>query len=973
MDYKVGEIKNGFLLERQEFIEEANSLASIFVHVNSGAKLLHLKNDDPNKVFAIGFKTLPSDDTGVAHVLEHSVLCGSKKFPAKEPFVELLKGSLNTFLNAMTFPDKTLYPFASKNEKDFLNLMDVYMNAVFYPNIYDVKEILMQEGWHYEIDSAEDELTYNGVVYNEMKGAFSSPQGILMQKINHSLFNNCYKYVSGGDPDVIPQLTQEMFESFHKKYYQPSNSYIFVYGDGEIEKYLEFIDKDYLSNLSKQDLDFSIKLDDGFGQPKEELHEYAVSEDCDEMDRAYMALNFVTGESTDSELSISLGILNNILMESEAAPLKRALLDAGLAMDVNGYFDDSTLQPTFSIILSNTDEKRKEEFKNIVFTTLENLVRNGIDEEIVYACVNREEFMLRESQMSGMPKGLLYYFKAMSTWMYGDDPLKSLKFEKYLENIKKNIKSGYFENLIDKYFLKNNHTSLVILAPKKGLNIEKKDKLNSELALRKSMLSKTEINELINANRKLKERQNTLDTKEALATIPMLSLEDIDKNCKNLSIEELSLNGVKLLYHKMPTNKIAYINCMFSTENLEEEEIPYAALLSHLLGKVDTKNYDYMELNKKIMLSTGGINFENQVFSNHASTNNYKAFLNSKCKVMIGKLDTGIELLTEVVTNSLFEDKDRIREIINMLIYQNQMMIMESGHMTAAIRLSSYLSASSAYVEKTMNYEFYEFLLGLENNFETEIDVLLEKLKKVSKKLFVKNSLTITLTSDEEECSLLKDKVHILLDKLITEESISIKHPFKEDIKNEGILTTSNVQYVACGYNFKKLGFDYSGKMLVLKTVLSKDYLWNRIRVLGGAYGAMVYLTKDGNLILVSYRDPNLKETLKAYEETVSYLEKFEVSDREMLKYIIGTISDLEQNLTPEEEGWQAIKNYFCGITQEALQKERQEILTATAQDIRNLKNLVEAVISKDCIAVVGNEAAIKEEQKLFSNLIKLM
>ena len=973
MDYKVGEIKYGFLLERQEFIDEANSLASIFVHIKSGAKLLHLKNHDPNKVFAIGFKTIPNDDTGVAHVLEHSVLCGSKKFPAKKPFVELLKGSLNTFLNAMTFPDKTLYPFASKNEKDFLNLMDVYMNAVFYPNIYDVKEILMQEGWHYEIHKPEDELTYNGVVYNEMKGVFSSPQGILMQKINHSLFNNCYKYVSGGDPDVIPQLTQEMFESFHKKYYQPSNSYMFIYGDGEIEKYLEFLDKEYLSNLSKQDLDFHIELDDGFKHPKEELYEYAVSEECDDMNRAYMALNFVTGKSTDSELSISLSILNSILLESEAAPLKRALLDAGLAIDVNGYFDDSTLQPTFSILLGNTDEKRKEKFKNITFTTLSNLVRNGIDEDIVDACVNREEFMLRECQESGMPKGLLYYFKAMNTWIHGEDPLKPLKFEKYLEHIRENIKSGYFENLIDKYFLKNDHTSLVILAPKKGLNLEKKEKLSKKLALRKSLLSNTEINEIIDDNRRLKERQNTPDTKEALATIPMLSLEDIDKNPKKLNVEELSLDGVKLLYYKVPTNKIAYLNFMFSTENLREEEIPYAALLSQLLGKLNTKNYNYMELNKKIMLSTGGINFENQVFPNYVSTDKYKAFFNSKCKVMIGKIDVGMELLTEIITNSLFEDKGRIRELINMMVYQNQMMLMEAGHMTAAIRLGSYFSASSAYIEKTMNYEFYEFLLGLENNFETEIDMLIEKLKKVSKKLFVKKSLTITLTSDEEEFSLLKDNLHILLDKLIAEESTTIKHQFKEEIKNEGILTPSNVQYVACGYNYKSLGFNYSGKMLVLKTVLSNDYLWNKIRVLGGAYGAMIFVGKDGTFILVSYRDPNLKETLKAYEEIGHYLDKFQASDREMLKYIIGTISALEPNLTPEEEGWQTIKNYICGVTQDVLQKERQEVLNVTAQDIRDLKKLVEAVISKKCFVILGNEGAIMEEQKLFNNLIKLM
>lgn len=973
MNYRVGEVYNGFLLERQEFITEANSLVSVFVHENSGAKLMYMKNDDPNKVFSIGFKTIPSDDTGVAHILEHSVLCGSKKFPAKEPFVELMKGSLNTFLNAMTFPDKTIYPFASKNEKDFFNLMDVYMNAVFYPNLYSVKEILMQEGWRYELDEIEDKLEYNGVVYNEMKGYFSDPEGILVEKINHSLFGNCYKYISGGDPDAIPQLTQEMFENFHKKYYQPDNSYMLIYGDGDVDKYLKFIDENYLSNFCKRDVNFDIIPDNSFDCLKEEIHEYAISEDCDEAEKAYMALNFVTGKTTDSELGIGLRILNNILLESEAAPLKRALLDVQLAQDINGYFNDSILQPTFSIILSNTDEKRREEFKNIVFTTLQELVSDGIDEKTIEACVNKEEFELREGQESGIPKGIIYYFNVMNTWLHGGDPLKPLKFEKCIESIKKNMKSRYFESLIEKYFLKNNHSSLVILMPKKGLNNKKQKELALFLEHNKTKLSSCEINKLIDANRRLKQRQNTPDTRELLETIPMLEFKDIDKNAENLSIEEVFINGIKLLYHKASTNKIAYIDCMFSTQNLDDEEIQYVSLLGQLLRKLDTVNYNYMELNKEEMLSTGGINFENVIFPNCVSVDEYKSFLSCKCKVVTDKIDVGLGLLSEIIVNSLFEDEDRIREIINMLIYQNQMMMMQEGDSTASTRVGSYFSASTSYMEKAINYDFLQFLIGIDENFEIKKDFLLDKLKIVSKKLFVKDMLTISLTSTGEEYSLLKQKLQLFVDKLGDKVSVSTKSLFQEHVKNEGILTSSNVQYVAQGYNFKKLGFSYSGKLLVLKTVLSKNYLWNKVRVLGGAYGATVSLDKDGNFVIVSYRDPNLKETLNIYKEMASYVEKFEATDREMLKYIIGTISELEPNLTPEEEGIKAIKNYMCGITYKDLQKERQEILATTVQDIRDLKGLVEAVMNKDCFSVVGNEIKIREEVKLFGELIKLM
>ena len=962
MEYKIGKNYNGFVLVREENIKEVNSIARIFEHEKTGARLLHMENDDTNKVFSIGFKTPPEDSTGVMHILEHSVLCGSRKFPTKEPFVELVKGSLNTFLNAMTFSDKTIYPIASQNEKDFFNLMDVYLDAVFYPNIYKTKEILMQEGWHYDLEKKEDELTYKGVVYNEMKGAFSSPEGILMRKIQETLFpDNTYSNESGGDPKYIPDLTYEQFIDTHKKYYHPSNSYIFLYGDVNLEKCLKFINEEYLANFDKKEIDAEIKPQEKYNSIKDVEYTYSISEEDDEKEKTFLALNYVTGKSTDEEVYMDLNLLEYILLEAEGAPLKKALLDAEIGKDVFGSFDGGILQPVFSIIAKNSEADKKEEFKKVVYDTLNDIVKNGIDKKLIEGCINAFEFRLREADTGGYPKGLVYYMNAMDSWLYGGDPLMHIKYEHAIENVKKSLNTNHFEELIKKYMLDNTHASLLTLKPEKGLAQREEDELKEKLENYKNSLSEEELNKIVEETNNLILRQSTPDSPELLETIPLLSLDDIGKEVEDLPINKEKHNDIEILHCNTFTSNIAYLNFMFYGKCIKEEDIPYFSLLGNLLAKVDTKTYDYKELSNEILINTGDMYFRNNVYGNDKDENKYYPFLEVRTKVM-----------ADIVNNSLFEDNKRIREVIRELISRIEMMLMQAGHQVAVGRVASYFSPAASYMEKISGYDYYKFLKDIENDFDNKIENLKSKLYELQNTIFNKNNLMVFITGEDKELNLLKENMNKVVDVLSTEPLNNNDYTFSEEQKNEGLMTPANVDYVCKGYNFKKLGYDYNGSLLVLKTILGYDYLWNRVRVKGGAYGCMSTIARTGNMAFVSYRDPNLTETLKAFNEAPDFIKSFDVSDREMTKYIIGTISNLDMPLTPASKGEKALGMYMRGITKEDRQRERDEVLATNVETIKEYNKLIEDVMNKDFICVVGDEKKIKADKDVFKNLINV-
>jgi Zn-dependent M16 (insulinase) family peptidase len=973
MDLIKGNLYNGFRLEEEKKLDDINSLARTFYHEKSGARLLYLQNDDDNKVFSITFRTPPEDSTGVAHIIEHSVLCGSRKFPLKEPFVELIKGSLNTYLNAMTFPDKTMYPVASRNAKDFRNLMDVYMDAVFYPNIYKTPETLMQEGWHYELEDKDGEVTYKGVVYNEMKGVFSSPDAILEKKIFESLFpDTAYGVESGGDPEFIPELTQEKFINFHKKYYHPSNSYIFLYGDMDILDKLKFIDEAYLQNFEKTQINSEIAMQSAFPQRVEKVFEYSIAPSETTEDKTFISRNFVLGKATNSEISLAFQVLEYLLLETPAAPLRNALIEAGLGKDVVGNFVKSILQPTFGIVVTGTNEQEKEKFIQVVDEELKRLVTEGIDKKLIEACINIFEFTLREANYGSRPKGLVYNIKCMDSWLYDASPFLLLGYKQDLEKIKSALKTNYFEQMIEKYLLNNTHQSVVVLKPKPGLSEEKDEEVRKQLAAYKASLSAEEIDKLVKQTLRLKELQQTPDSPEALATIPLLTLQDIEKKAEKLVLIEKEELGVPILLHPLQTNGIAYVNMYFDTRRVPQECLPYVYFLAEVLAKISTEKYDYTELSNEIDSNTGGIVFDVAVYTEDANDSKYVPKFLVKGKSLVEKLPQLVNLIEQIIAHSRFENDKRMKELIQEIKSNWDMNLFRRGQQLATNRVLSYFSPIAKYNEVGM-LAFYEFMASLEKEFTDRSEEIYGNLMKVANLIFNKESLLVSVTVEEENYSKFQDAFKSFYSCLPSTTEKPVQYSFETKQQNEGLMTSGKVQYVVKGANFRKLGYSYHGSLKVLETILRYDYLWTRVRVQGGAYGGFARFERNGNMVLGSYRDPNLKETLAVYNETATYLQSFSADQREMTKYVIGTMSQLDTPLTSSQRGERATNHYIRKISQDMIQKERDEILSTKQEDICKLAALMDGAMKENHLCVLGNEQKIKENSNIFQHITNIL
>jgi Zn-dependent M16 (insulinase) family peptidase len=972
LDFEQGKVYHGFKLLEEQKIEELNSIGKVFYHEKSGARLFSLANDDDNKVFFIGFRTPPEDDTGLPHILEHSVLCGSRKFPTKEPFVELAKGSLNTFLNAMTYPDKTLYPVASRNIKDLYNLMDVYLDAVFYPNIYQRPQILMQEGWHYELDHKDADITYRGVVYSEMKGVFSSPEQVLFRAIQKSLFpDTTYGFESGGDPIAIPELTQEKFVEFHRKYYHPSNSYMFLYGDGDLLEQLKFLNDNYLKDFDKQEVDSDIKTQPPFSERTEMVVDYPILANENEKDKTFLSLNYVIDRSTNPEIAMAFDILEYLLLETPAAPLKKALIQRGLGKDVFGVFDASILQPTFSVIVKNSSPDRKNEFVHTVTDTLKNLVANGIDKKLIEGAINLYEFRLREADFGRRPKGLFYGTHAMTSWLYDASPYMHLQYDPVLAKIKTALTSDYFEKLIEQYLLKNPHSSLLVVKPQKGLAEVREQSIRKKLAEFKGKLSETEINQLIESTQKLRRLQAEQDSPEKLAAIPLLSLEDIEKATEKLPLEERAVNGCTIFAHPMFTNHIAYVSLLFDTTAVPQELLPYLSLLARVLGKISTEQYGYEDISNEIHIHTGGIGFSTNIYTVLDSFE-YMPKLVVSSRALVKKLPELFRLIGQLTGHTVFNEKNRLKEVIQEIKSRFELMITQSGHVIAITRARSYYSQSAKYDEISGGLSFYRFITDLEENFDARFSDISINLQKVSKLVFNKNNLLASVTISDDDYSEFERSFMTLEEHLGKEDLQYVKYDFELSVDNEGLITPGDVQYVAKAYNFRQQGREYTGTLQVLSTIVGLDYLWNRVRVQGGAYGCSIYFMRNGDMCLHSYRDPNLRETLKVYDELPQYIRQFNADDREMTKYIIGTISKLDTPLTPAMKGDRATAYRLSGLTYEKIQEERDQVLSTRQSDIQALADLVESVVKQDCLCVLGSESRIKENKDVFKNLIQV-
>lgn len=970
---KIKDIIHGFQLLKKTEIPEVESTAYEFRHEKSGARLFFLKNEDDNKVFSIAFRTPPTDDTGVAHIVEHSTLCGSRKFPLKEPFVELVKGSLNTFLNAMTFPDKTMYPIASRNDKDFQNLMDVYLDAVFYPAMHDTPEILMQEGWHYEIESPEEPLRYSGVVYNEMKGALSSPDGLLESKTMRLLYpDTTYGYESGGDPDAIPSLTQEMFLDFHRKYYHPSNSYIYFYGDIDIEEKLAFLDAEYLSHFDAIPIPSHIDRQPLFTSMKKITEEYPVGADESTAEKTYLSLSMLTGDAVDFELMLALSILDHALLKTQSAPLRQALIDAKIGKDVFSALETSVLQPFFCITASNAEPSRAEEFYEVIQKTLQGFVQNGLDRTLLEASINIIEFKLREADFGQHPKGLMYGINIMNSWLYDEDPVASLYYEKAIQRMKDGLDDGYFEKVLETYVLNNAHKVLLTLKPSTEMAARREAEIAAQLAEKKAAMSETELQNIIAMTARLKERQQSEETPEALATIPLLELSDIRGQIEHLPLEERELCGAKVLFSNVATHGIAYLEMYFNAEAVPQKLLPYAYLLAEMIGAVDTQKHSYAELTNRINLHTGGIAYALMAYTEEGRPDSCVPKFRIKARVLVKKLPKLAELLQEILLSSVFTDKKRVFELVQQTRVALEADFMNSAHQAMAARLASYIKPTAAYNEEG-EIPFYYFVRELSEHFEQQYEQVCSAFAELVPMLFNRKGLIMSVTAKEADYVAIADGMTACLQALPSKTYTPAVYTWPLENANEGFTSASRVQYVGKGADFLKLGHAFTGSMHVLETILRYDYLWTKVRVQGGAYGAFVHFNRNGVMYLGSYRDPNLKETIDVFDGTADYLSGFDVSEREMTKYIIGTMSNVDTPMTPQMKGSRAAIFWLRGISPEARQKTRDEILGTRQQDIRNLAETIRDCMRQNVLCVFGGEEKLKENKELFGKLISIM
>ena len=956
-------------------VEDVQSDGFILRHKKSGARIAILSNNDDNKVFYIGFRTPPEDETGVPHIIEHTTLCGSKKFPVKDPFIELAKGSLNTFLNAMTYPDKTVYPVASCNDQDFKNLMDVYLDAVFNPNITKYEEIFKQEGWHYELTGKDDELKINGVVYNEMKGAYSSPDEVLSSQIYRSLFpDNTYSKDSGGNPEYIPKLTYEAYLDFYHKYYHPSNSYIYLYGDMDVVERLEWLDKEYLSLYDYKKVNSEINKQPAFDEIKNVEAQYSITMDDSQENKTYLSYNRVVGDTLDEMLYQAFDVLDYALVSSPGAPVKQALIDAGIGDDVYGSYDAGILQPVFSFVAKNANASQADEFENIIENTLKEVVKTGINKEALLAGINSSEFKFREADFGQFPKGLLFGLNCLDSWLFDDmKPFIHLECLGTFAKLRKAVDTDYFEKLIQEYLLDNTHGSSVTVKPKRGLGNEREEALAKELSNYKASLSDEEIKKLIEDTEHLKKYQEEPSSDEDLRKLPMLTRADMKKNAMPFSNIEDELLDVKVVRHDIESNGIDYISFLFDAGDFAQSELGYLGFFTNALGLVSTEKYSYTDLANATNIYTGGISTGTASHPDIKDRNNFVFKFEVKLKVLEKNLDKALELMEQMLLTSDFTDTKRLGELVAQIKARLQANLSSSGHLVAAMRSMSSFSRYALYQDELKGVAFYRSICRIEKELSESPKNVSDKLAAIARKLFARNRMLISFTGNNEAYGNAKPSLEKVIAGFNKMSAVGNQAEVHFNTAKEAFIDASQIQYVAKTGDFICEGYEYTGALRLLRIILSYDYLWINVRVKGGAYGCMNTFLRSGESYFVSYRDPNLSDTLDVYDRIPEYIKNFSPDERDMTKYIIGTFSALDTPMNPEAKGSRSLSAYLEGITYEQIQKERNEILNAQPEDIRRLADLVEAVLKKDSICVIGNENMIKESAGLFENVEKLI
>jgi Zn-dependent M16 (insulinase) family peptidase len=964
---------SGFALKNSREIREIGATASLYVHEKSGAQLFHLACDDDNKVFSIAFKTIPANSTGVAHILEHCVLNGSKNYPARSTFMELVKGSMHTFINAMTGSDMTIYPVASTNGKDFVNLMRVYLDAVFFPMVYEQPEIFYQEGWHHELKDPGGELAVRGVVYNEMKGAFSSPDSIIHRFSRQAQFpDNTYAFESGGDPASIPELGYGEFLDFHRTHYHPSNSMIYLYGDMDLEATLKLIDGEYLSKFEDKGIRLEIPAQKPFAKVRKLECEYPVDENKDPSDQYHLSLTWTHGSLPDAQLAGDLTILADILMWTPASPLKKAIMESGLARDATCHVHADMKQPTLSIVCKQMRKEDIPALEKLIHAELKRLVKEGIDKRLIEGVVNSREFHLREASMGNMPRGLFYNWSSCSQWLHGGDPAEALAFEPLLEGFRRGLGEPYFEGLIEQALLKNHHASQITFVPVPGLVARQDAELKEKLAGVKAKLGQQEAEELVKLNQRLQEYQAEPVSEADLLKIPVLSLEDLDPAARQYPLEREAWREFTLLKHPLQTNGIVYLKAYFDLAHAEEEDLPWLSLYSYLTGMVDSQNHSYSELSKEIDIHTGGIALSLSILNSYQEPDEIMPKFVVSGKAVAAKSAKLMELAAEYALKPVFTDTARLKTVILEQKAKLEAQLLRGGMMVAINRMFAPFSALHHYQDLAFGLGYYHFLCDLATRLDKGMAEIVEELEWVRQTFFTQRNLVISLTAGEEEIAQAFQFLRPVVANISTEAYAPVEHHVRFENLNEGILAPVQVQFCVQGGNFFRKGYSYSGRLRVLNNILSNDYLYREIREKGGAYGAFSGFSLGGYMYFASFRDPNLRETLEVYDGAADYLRSFDCSRRELDKYVIGEISNLDYPKTPENMGAQADEDHLTGFTQADRQQIRDELLSTKVEDIRACADMIGAITSKKHYCVFGSEQKVKEAQELFDRLTPL-
>lgn len=958
---------NNYKLIEEKYIDEVASNCKVYTHIKTGARVLTLENNDDNKAFGIGFRTPPERGNGVCHIVEHCVLSGSRKFKTKEPFMDLIKSSLQTFLNAMTFPDKTIYPVSSRNEKDFYNLMDVYLDAVFHPAIYEEEKIFLQEGWHYELKDKEDDLKYNGVVYNEMKGVYSASENLVSDAMVFALHeDSSYGVDSGGDPKLIPSLSYKEFKDYHKKYYHPSNSYIYLYGNQNMEEALDFIDKNYLQDFDKAEINSEIILNDEIKKTKEVEITFSASKEemKDKID--YLSKGWTLGYA-DSKMDVFMrDFLAELLIDAQGGPLKKAIFDAGLAEDV--YSETSSSLPLdLSIVLKNTEADKKDEFLKLLRESLEKLVEEGIDKDLLEATLNKFEFIFREG--GGTQKAIIYYIRALNSWLYDQSPLDALYYNDVLSEVKEKLNDGFVENYIKEKLLDNEYSVNLIARPELNKNHREEEELKKELQELKAKMSDEEIEEIVKKSRDLEEYQNEEDSQENKDTIPSLELSDIDEKVTEYPVEEDKLGDVVYLKTHQETNGIVYTTLSHDISFIEKEEMETMSLLLSLIGLIDTKNYTYEELNNEIYKATGGIFFNPSVYVDANDKEKYVLRMNIKMKSTADKLGRGLEIIDEIMNNSLLDSKKRIKELLNILKSRIESTMLQNGHQFIISILKSYYSRVADIQSHIGGLNYYDFMRDLVENFEEKWEDFEKESEKIYEKLFVRDNLIISTAGNLEDLNKIKPELEKYIKSLEVKNIVPADYEFERNNKNEGLYTTSNVVYVSKGYNLEDLGLKYRGDLTVLANILNSSYLHNEIRAKGGAYGGGITIGRSGDMATYSYRDPNLKNTVKVYDSIGSFVENVRMSEEDLKNFIIGSMNSFDPLLSPEQVGDINLSRFITGLKVEDLEKSKKEALETNLERLNSYGKIFDEAMKKNYLAAFGSENIIRDGENLFKEI----